>query len=538
MSVASTRGTSANPWKSSVVSGTRLLGYGYSGDDGDMFRPRLLAMFCLLAAFFPSGSCAQTPVSTLNAALLSDPHFDPFRNVSKVPRLAAAPVSQWAAILAEPAAADDGANFQQLQTACNERSVDAANDLMLSAFDAAGQKTAGGTPAFVLLAGDLLVHRFDCRYEKLLGHPAAATGTKDDDAQAHPSGVTASGLMDFAQKTVDYIALELHRRFPTTPVYISLGNNDTGCGDYQLDENDSLLAATEDAVARGWSGTSDNDARKARADYRRLGSYSLPLQQPFAKGRIVVLDDMYLSYRYANCKGKPDTTAGQHLLAWLDTELTAAESRGEFVWVLTHIPPGVNTYSTNVAGIDICAGKSAVTFLRSTDLTAVLGRHAKAVRVLIAGHTHVDETRVFGSDEDAGRFVVKGVPSISTVSGNPPAYLIAAVDPRTGLLQNYTLHVASSAVAGLPASKLTWHEAYDFRTVYREPAFTPAAVADMAKRFAAGAPADDQAIANYQNYFAGFGIRRLALQAVWGQYVCHMQHDDPKAFAACGCAEK
>lgn len=493
----------------------------------------------MVALAVPSPSHAQAPARTVSAALLSDPHFDPFRQVSKVQRLAAAPVAAWAAILAEPAAADDAKSFQDLQTACNERSVDAANDLMLSAFDAAAKPNVDGPPAFVLLAGDLLVHRFDCRYETLLGRKPAAPGTKYDDAEAHPAAGTATGLMSFAQKTVEYIALQLHAYFPHTAVYIALGNNDTGCGDYQIDESDRLFAATQNAVASGWVGASAADAAKARADYARFGSYTLPLPAPLVKGRILVLDDLVLSHRYKTCGGTAATAPGEHLLSWLDAELTAAEQRGEYVWVLTHIPPGVNTYSTNVAGIHVCAGQAPITFLGSTALSTVLARHAAVVRVMIAGHTHVDESRVFGADERAagsGRFAVKGVPSISTVSGNPPAYLTASIDPHTGVLQDYTLHVASSAKALTPASSLTWSKAYDFRTVYREPAFTAAAVADLAARFAAGKPADDQAIATYQNYFAGFGLRRLALQAVWGQYVCHMQHDDPQAFAACTCA--
>ncbi len=501
-------------------------------------RTLLFALYLWSALVVLTALPAQVSPSstTVSVALLADPHFDPFRNVSKVPRLNAAPVEQWAAILAEPAAPDDARAFQALQTACNERSVDAANDLLLSAFDASARPASTGAPAFVLLAGDLLVHRFDCRYEKLLARSAAAPGTKYDDAEAHPAAGTAQGVMLFAQKTVAYIALQLHARFPQTPVYIALGNNDSGCGDYQLDESDPLLTGTGAAIASGWFGAPLSDEQKARADYDRLGSYTLPLNAPFRKGRVMVVDDLYLSSRFTNCKGKPDAAGTHDLLAWMDSELSAAERRGEFVWVLTHIPPGINTYSTNANGIDVCAAKPPITFLASTAMTALLARHAAVVRVMIAGHTHVDESRVFGSDEGgSGQFPVKGVPSISTISGNPPAFLLASVDPNTGILQDYTLHQASSAAAGAPAANLTWHTSYGFRKTYGEPAFTAQAVADLAKRFAAGAPADDQAIATYQNYFAGGGLRRLALQAVWNQYVCHMQHDDPAAFSTCVC---
>ncbi len=506
-----------------------------------MSRIGPLAAVCIVIAAGCNAwaTSAAEPARTVSVALMADPHFDPFRSVSKVSRLAMAPVERWAEILAESPAADDADQFRTLQAACNEGSIDASNDLMLSAFDASAQKNADGSPVFVMVAGDLLVHRFDCRYEKLLGHAALATGTKYDDAQAHPSATTAGGLMEFAAKTVDYVALELHRRFPQTAVYISLGNNDSGCGDYQFDENDRLLALTASAIGRGWVGTAAADTQKARADYSRLGSYSLPLPQAAGNGRVIVVDDLYLSARYTTCKGAAEATAGRHLLQWLDVELTAAERRGEFVWVLTHIPPGINTYSTNVSGINVCAKQSPVAFLSSTELTTVLAHHAGTVRVLIAGHTHVDESRVFGGDEmksSSGQFVVKGLPSVSTVSNNPPAFVTASLNPASGTLVDYVLHTATGQARGLTAPSLQWRPAYSFGSTYGEPTFTPAAVADMARRFAAGAPADDRAIATYQNFFAGTGLRRLALQAVWNQYVCHMQHDDPAAFAACVCA--
>ncbi len=186
-------------------------------------------------------------------------------------------------------------------------------------------------------------------------------------------------------------------------MYIALGNNDSGCGDYQLDEEDPLLTGTGAAIACGWFGAPLSDVKKARADYDRLGSYTLPLQRTVrAKAGCMVVDDLYLSSRFNNCKGKPDAAGCHDLLAWMDTELSAAERRGEFVWVLTHIPPGINTYSTNANGIDVCAGETADDLSRSPPrMTAVLARHAAVVRVMIAGHTHVDESRVFGSDEGA-----------------------------------------------------------------------------------------------------------------------------------------
>ena len=44
---------------------------------------------------------------------------------------------------------------------------------------------------------------------------------------------------------------ELRASFPGMPVYVALGNNDTGCGDYQLDAGSSFLAQAGKIVAEG-----------------------------------------------------------------------------------------------------------------------------------------------------------------------------------------------------------------------------------------------------------------------------------------------
>ena len=49
---------------------------------------------------------AEPDHAAVTALLVSDVHFEPFRDPAKVPQLATAPASGWSAILAAPASPD------------------------------------------------------------------------------------------------------------------------------------------------------------------------------------------------------------------------------------------------------------------------------------------------------------------------------------------------------------------------------------------------------------------------------------------------
>ncbi len=473
------------------------------------------ALFFLIALCAASGLQAaekQTVPST--AVLLSDPHFDPFRDPTKALRLNAAPVDAWGAILNEPPSPGAAAAFTKLQADCGERQLDAAEDLLLSSFDAAA--ASAKSPAFVLVAGDLIVHRFDCRYRLLF--PVSTNMDRD--------------LRTFAEKTIAYVTGELRQRFPHTPVFVMLGNNDTGCADYRLDASSDFLKNTSATIASGWQQVNKQEAVQAVADHNHFGSYSLALPPPMQHARLLVLNDLYLSADYkGNCAGAPNPKTADELLKWTEAQLAAAKQHGEKVWVLTHIPPGVNLYSTYTRGLDICHGVAPVPFLATNALPDLIARYADTVRVVITGHTHIDEMHTLGHDEPSSNPVaLKVVPSITPASNNPPTFLTATVDPRTGVMLDYQLHSASASTG----KAIQWSVAYDFRDKYGEPAYTASALEDLFQRLASDTPAEQPLVLNYQSH-AARGLRLLAMQALWPQYLCGMRHNDSEAFAACAC---
>ena len=66
-------------------------------------------------------SAAKEKPAAVEALIVSDIHFDPFWDPSKVDRLRSAPVSEWKGILAAPEAADRAERFTQLEQTCKLR---------------------------------------------------------------------------------------------------------------------------------------------------------------------------------------------------------------------------------------------------------------------------------------------------------------------------------------------------------------------------------------------------------------------------------
>ncbi|GAA3765285.1 metallophosphoesterase [Terriglobus aquaticus] len=483
----------------------------------------LLFVLALLApALGPALRAQAAPAGTVTAALLSDPHLDPFRDPSRAKRLAAAPVAQWSAILAEPPAADAAAQFANLQATCNEKLTDSDPALELSAFDDA----AKAHPSVVLVPGDMLVHGFACRYRTLLD----------------PSGTDSSGLSDFAAKTIEFQLLQLQQRFPEATIHFAPGNNDTDCEDYALDEDSRLLHRLAPTISAGWRNTSAHDRDLARQDFMRFGSYALPMAATLPNTRVIALDDLYLASDYkGTCGHQANRASAAALLSWLRGQLAAARAAHQAVWVLAHIPPEVNIYRTYLHPHDICHGQAPATFFPDDTFANLLVEYADTVRVFISGHSHVDEIhRIEGSDSAAPGVALKTVPSISPVSGNAPAYLLAQIDPGSATLVDYSKRVATAVSPATPAGAepsqaWRWSTAYDFRERYSEPNFTARSVSDLLHRWETTPDAAATQIDAYQTSLAS-GLRLFAVRATWPQQRCAMQHSSAAGFTACACS--
>ncbi len=469
----------------------------------------------LLLAVATAAAAAQ---STVPVVMLSDIHFDPFHDPGKVAQLQAQPVSQWAAILNAAPTPQQAAALGQLQANCHAQALDTAWPLLQTALTAARDVEA--RPTFVTLSGDLLTHEFPCRFQ----HTAVSS--------------TPQALAAFAAKTVAFVLGEVRRAYPHAPVFASLGNNDSGCADYRASPGDAFAQGAAAALAR--------TAGITAADFDAFGDYSAPLPAPMEHTRLVVLEDTYESRQFATCAARQDRAPEQAQMDWLRTELTRARAQHEHVWFMSHIPPGVDVYNSFrrylLRPSGLCEAQPR-SFLADTSLADALLGFPDVVRLAVFGHTHMDEVRLLrragaaspNSPEDGTPDAIpaKLVPSVSPVFGNHPAFLVAAVDPKTAVLKDWRTFVSPLPKGSTPP----WVEAYRYSSTYHLPDFSAASAQKLATALT-GDPSGQgaESRAYREHFFAGdLGLYALGLAQIWPAYACSVREDRPSAVHSCIC---
>jgi sphingomyelin phosphodiesterase acid-like 3 len=440
--------------------------------------------------------------------MVSDIHFEPFFDPAKAVALAGAPLSAWKGILAGASSADREARFRALETSCPVRGEDTSYPLFDASLAAIRRDGAGAR--FVTVSGDLISHSFQCKFGAVF--PQAAPGA----------------YRAFVEKTIDFVIDQLDEAVPGVPVYVALGNNDSDCGDYQLNAHSEFLSSVGEQVAKSFP---EAERKGIIESYAAGGYFSARL--PVGNARMLVLDDQFMGAKYTTCGGKPDPTAAEAQLDWLEKQLAEARENKEKVWVMAHIPPGVDVHATALKMDATCGAKGPMMFLASERIADVLTENSDVVALAVFAHTHMDELRVLRPDKGAtagGNVAVKMVASISPINGNLPSITVAGVSASSAALVDYKLIVASNATG----VDTTWHEEYDWGKTYRAAEFSAANLTTLVDGFAADTDARTEASQAYiRDFIAGKDSALLAL--VWPLYACGLGHDSAQAFKTCAC---
>jgi sphingomyelin phosphodiesterase acid-like 3 len=450
--------------------------------------------------------------------MLSDIHFDPFHDPAKFAQLRKASALNWADILNSVDTPTQAADFASLQKTCNARGVDTPIELLQSSLRAA--RLQQPKPLFLTLSGDLMAHQFDCRF-----HTLAPTAT-------------AAEYSAFAAKTVSFVALQIWQYFPHTPVYIALGNNDSGCMDYREDPNSSFLRNSATDV----NGITENPQTRYAIlhEFPHYGDYNITLPSPMKHTHLLVLQDIFESKKYTTCSGASSDDAAKAQVTWLRAQLAAARKSHHSVWVMAHIPPGIDAYSTLSHANNVCGGDQPSTFLGSDDLLKAITDYGDVVHLALFGHTHMDELRVYASTAD-----VKGppsfipgklVPSISPVNGNLPAFTVAQVNPATAILTDYTVYAANS----MNGIDIPWKQEYRYSTDFGMPDLSGASLQKLISGFVTDKAGSEATTVDYQEHFfvGGAGKASLAMKLAWPTYACSMSQTSTVDFRSCVCPAK
>ena len=358
--------------------------------------------------------------------VMSDLHFDPMADPQLVDQLAAAEPEQWSAVLDSSADRSLGrygrdSNWMLLRSALQHMAETLPK------------------PAFVLIPGDFLAHGFRQEFD------AAA---KDHSNAAYRI---------FVRKTMQFLEQRLEQNFPATPILPALGNNDEECGDYELQPGGPFLADTLPILRRlvGSAG-GPGFAR----DWQGYGNYTAR-----AGGiRVLSTNTNFLSTHYRNACGSPaDGDPGKATLAWLEAELAAAKGAQERVWLLYHIPPGIDGYATLRRGA--CPGTIIAMWDQAYagPFLALLRRYAGTVAASFAGHTHMDDFRLIGDAEGHYGFALI-TPAVSPIFGQNPAFRSVTYDPEGGILDQTTYDLTNLPQAAAAAGGVSpeWRAEYTF----------------------------------------------------------------------------
>ena len=413
---------------------------------------------------------------------VSDIHFNPFADPAIVTKLEAADVSQWDAILASSTI-----------TAFSTYGSDLNDPLFQSALGEMQKQIP--SPAFVLISGDFLAHDFDKNYQQYA-------------TDKSPAAYTA-----FVTKTIAYVAAAFRKAYPHARIYPTLGNNDSDCGDYAVAPNGAFLENFRDL----WS-----PIVRSRSFDRRFatGGYYHADVPTLDNVRIIALNTNFFSTNYKNPCGKPGPDPGVRELEWLDAELGLAQSLGKRVWLLFHIPPGIDVYDTVEYG-GACPTVKSGTFWKDEYTQKYLGitaAHRRTIAGSFAGHTHQDEFRIVTGD------FIHITPSVTPIFGNNPAFEIVDA-ARNGRIAGYTAW-------NLPNVTLPWVREYSFDGAYGKTTYDTATLTQLAASI-------DTDAATREKYFdyssSGNTQSTEKALATWKAYWCGLTVLTGSDFTTCYC---
>lgn len=392
--------------------------------------------------------------------VLSDIHFNVYHGLDR---------AQFAEL--EGLAVDDWSSFfEALKQPFVAQGQDSNYALMVSALAAASDRLPE-TP-FVLYPGDFLGHEWLANYNRLASQPL------EENPEA---------FRDFTAKALQLMANEFEKAFPNSVVLPTPGNDDSFCGDYWIQPNGGFLSV----FAGIWEPLLRDAVEPAgfRKSFKALGCFAADL--PGMPGHrllslnSVLWSDSYCDSYFDPVKNNVDCCScsdvgdapGKMQFEWLEEQLASAAAEDRKVWLLMHIPPGLDSYKEKEAD-----GKSAAANLWTEAFTAryldVLHRYRDTIRQSFTGHTHTDDYRVDQVGSEPILFH-KIVPAVSPVYGNNPAVQFYEADPGTGVLTNWQTHYLSlkRADGGVPTQ--SWAAEYDARENYGVEVFNAETVSGL-----------------------------------------------------------
>jgi sphingomyelin phosphodiesterase acid-like 3 len=463
---------------------------------------RQMTRWAILAVAVASGTLAHAASRFL---WISDIHFNPMADAALVPELQNSDPAQWESILNRTSPN----TFSQYKSDTNWW-------LLKSALEQFPRTIRH--PAFVMVTGDLLAHNFPDTFQD---------ATHDSDPQHY---------RQFVLKTVQFLALKLQQEFPATKIFLTPGNNDNDCGDYTIEANGDFLNNTAQ-VARELA----RDDRNFTKTWTALGSFNVP-HPTITDARIISLNSIFLSQKYqalSSAQGcKPVTsTAAADLMAWLDRELATAAQAHQKVWLMFHIPPGIDGYATAmnrkppmsgaaIESVGACS-QSIVPMWKvewTAEFDALLTKYRNTVVAAFAAHTHSDDFRVVGKE-----FVLMN-PAISPVYSQNPGFRVVTYRPD-GTLADHSTYYLTNLPAANSKKKGRWKREYQFTRQWKSKTLDTASLSRLYDEVVAS----EQVRANWLNLYAVSGPALEGEKPIVRALYCAVEGLSVESYSQCYC---
>lgn len=366
---------------------------------------------------------------TFSLLLLSDVHFDPFAKPELVPALQELPASQWNDFMSRAWSGEDSLGDYGQETG-----------YLLWESGLMAMRLAVPSPAAIVFTGDFLRHDFSDYYWHYAQNPS------DEDR------------LRFIVKTVAFFAHRLQSYFPGVPVFFTLGNNDAGCGDYRITPGQYFLthsAATYWSLLNGLAGGQESFS----ATFALGGWYALD----WGDLRLISLNTVYYSPKWqAGCGAELTGDPAETQMSWLEAELAQARSRGRPVWLVLHIPPGVDVYAT----MRYWQGGELqdVTMMwrepYNSRFLALMDDYHDVLAACFAGHTHMDDWRL--PSAEAG---LMNTPALNCLYGNNPGFVVLTCR-RGDYLPVARATWRIDMTQGAVSRQVAWGRSYSFTRTY------------------------------------------------------------------------
>lgn len=457
----------------------------------------VILMFMLI--FYLSGCSSSdnnNQVQRFPVVVFSDVHFNPFYDPSLFPELVAADVGKW----------EDIFKTSQI-TAPSAWGADTNYPLL--ALTLSGIKQNLGASPLIIFTGDILGHYLPQQfYQNING-----TSSPRNDADV-------AAMKAFIDKTIAFFMQQVRSSAGNIPVMFAIGNSDSYTG---LGPDSSFLSNTAEIYYTHFlNGIVDHQT--FLNTFTSGGYYSA--EMPGTNLMVIGLN----TFEFSPYFGNANLSAVTAELAWLDITLASAQAGGKKVWLLMHVPPGADKYST-AQSVDANGHITTVAMMWNQDYQTsflqILSKYPGLITQMLTAHTHMDEYRIVSPD-----ILAVTTPGIAPYFGNNPAFKIFTISGDTFKATDYM-----SLNYDLAVNPEQFNNYYTFSTAYLLHGFLNDSLLQLYPELAAK-NAKQQLYR--EHYFSGHnytipvtGTFNPITDKTWPVYRCGIGHMDAQGLIDC-----